>query len=319
MHDSHGYERVKKAITEASASLHMLGEVDVDTWSHALDILSSRTGKIVLTGVGKSGYVAMKTAATLTSLGHPSVFVHPVEAAHGDAGTVSAGDVVIAFSFSGNTKELIFFLSHIRKSIDVSIVGITGGDTSSLAQLSDAIIPVSINEEGCPLNLAPMASTTTMLVIGDALSAGLTSPVHFTKQDFARFHPSGTLGLSLTKVKERALFNIDVVVALHTPLQDVLSKMGIIGKGVIAVVEDTGALIGSVTDGDVRRFFTENTTSTGYCARDLMSHNPKYLYQEQTLAEALTIMETHKITNVFVVDELEKPIGIIHIHDIVEI
>ncbi len=312
-------ERVKKTIREAHAALEAVAQIDGERWSKAITLLSERNGKIVLTGVGKSGYIGMKMAATLTSLGHASVFVHPVEAAHGDSGAVQSGDVVIALSFSGNTKELLFFLRHLKKSSEVAIIGITGGETSGLAVLADAVLPVVIREEGCPLNLAPMASTTASLVIGDALAAGLTSPELFTKHDFARYHPSGTLGLSLTPVLERAHVDPNIVVPASAPVSVVLAKMGEIGKGVIAVVDSSGVLMGSITDGDVRRFFVAYGSAEGKTAEDMMHKTPKYLGSESTLKDALVLMEAHKITNIFIRDEVGKPVGIIHIHDILDL
>jgi arabinose-5-phosphate isomerase len=311
------YSRAYKVIEEATTALEFLRELPEDFWNDLIRLIRERTGKIVLMGIGKSGYVAMKMAATLTSLGHYATFVHPVEAMHGDSGTVANGDVVIAFSFSGNTKELVECVKHLKRNGGIILIGVTGGGESSLAALSDRVVPVRIREEGCPLMLAPMASTTAMLVIGDALAAGLTSPEHFTQRDFARFHPSGTLGLSLTPVSERALFSSEHIIDSDTPIQKVLTHMSVIGKGIVGVENDSGTLVGSITDGDIRRYFESHTSHGDACAQDIMSTTPKYIRQDQDLLEALSLMESHKITNLFVVDERSKPVGIIHIHDII--
>jgi arabinose-5-phosphate isomerase len=311
------HTRVEKALTAAHASIGTLLHIDRALWEAVCVLVEKREGKIVLTGVGKSGYIAMKVAATLTSLGSFASFLHPTEAMHGDLGGVSSGDVVIAFSYSGNTRELVECLRHLRNTCAISIIGITKSETSLLGKLSDYVLPVTISEEGCPLNLAPMASTTTMLAIGDALAAGITEPTTFTNRDFARFHPSGTLGLSLTPVSERARMCDDIHVHHHTPLHETLVTMGVIGKGIVAVVDDAGSLVGSITDGDIRRFIVMYGTSEGKRALDVMSREPKSIEQTQSLKDALVIMESHKITSLFVVDESGRPQGVIHIHDIV--
>ncbi len=311
------YSRSHKVFDEALWSITALKSLSPSLWESLYACITARTGKIVLTGVGKSGYVAMKVAATLTSLGQYATFIHPVEAMHGDAGGVEEGDVLIAFSYSGNTKELVQFTRYVRDHFSVALIGVTKTEESALGQLSDIVVPVVIRSEGCPLDLAPMASTTTMLVLGDAIAACITLPEVFTKNDFARFHPSGTLGLSLTRVHEKALMQSDMSVPHNTSLQLALQKMDSIGKGLIAVVREDGVLVGSVTDGDVRRFFARTASSDNTTVASVMNTTPKYVTPETSLHEALMLMETHKITNLFVVDDMQQPVGIIHIHDIV--
>ena len=316
---SDSFQRVLNTISAAHEGLLQIEAIQEEVWQSVFTILETRTGKLILTGVGKSGYIAMKIAATLTSLGHTAIFVHPVEALHGDMGVIKNGDAVIALSFSGNTKELVQFLSYAKNTFAVSIVALVGNQDSTIASFADAVLPIVISHEGCPLDLAPMASTTAMLVVGDALSAGLTSPEQFTKSDFARFHPSGMLGLTLTSVGERMMRNVPIVVHEEAPLEDVLIRMNDVGKGLLGVVGSTGTLIGGVTDGDIRRFLTRSLDARGVYARDVMSSDPKYVKETHSLKEALHLMETHKITNLFVIDELGTPIGIIHMHDIVHL
>jgi arabinose-5-phosphate isomerase len=314
--DTKAIARIQKVIFSAKESVTNLEKVAQNEWDDVVRVLKNRKGKIVFTGIGKSGYVGMKLTATFTSMGHKSLFIHPVEAMHGDSGGVDDGDVIIALSYSGNTKELIYFLTHAKQMAHVDVIGVTGGKESGLAKIADTVLPIRISEEGCPHNLAPMASTTAMMVAGDALAAALTEPESFTQKDFARFHPSGTLGLSLTKVSEVYAENEHVFI-LHTePMQNVLLRISEVGKGIVGVLSGEGKLIGAVTDGDIRRFFLKNTTCVGYIAEDVMSPTPKYVHTEHTLKDALGVMELHKITSVFVVKENGEPCGVIHIHDI---
>jgi arabinose-5-phosphate isomerase len=314
---SDSFQRARNTLSAAREGLLQIEAIKEEVWQSAFTVLEERIGKLILTGVGKSGYVAMKIAATLTSLGHTAVFVHPVEALHGDMGVIKNGDAVIALSFSGNTKELAQFLTHAKDAFTLTIVALVGNQDSRIARLADCVVPILISNEGCPLDLAPMASTTAMLVVGDALSAGLTSPEQFTKSDFARFHPSGTLGLTLTPVGEKMVRNVPIVVKAETPLEEVLMQMNQVGKGLLGVVGSSGMLIGGVTDGDIRRLLTKTLDARGAYARDVMSVNPKSVKETHSLKEALHLMETHKITNLFVTDESGSPIGIIHMHDIV--
>lgn len=310
--------RVDEVVRATQGALQSITTIEDALWENASLLLQNTREKILTTGIGKSGYIAMKVAATLTSLGHVAIFVHPVEAMHGDSGIVGNGDVVVAFSYSGATKELVQFVRHTKQNLFATCIGITGSENSPLGILSDVVIPISILGEGCPLNLAPMASTTAMLVVGDALAASITSPEHFSERDFARFHPSGSLGLSLTTVKERMRADQDIVVKTDTPLQEVLREMNRIGKGTVGVISQEGILVGSITDGDVRRFFSTHDSCGTSCAHDVMSPDPKRILESDTLKDALTLMETHKITSLFVLNKNDRPIGILHVHDIIE-
>ena len=316
---SESFLRAQHAIRAAVDATTHIQTLSKEVWQRVFNIFEKKNGKIIVTGVGKSGYVAMKLTATFTSLGHKAVYVHPVEALHGDVGIVGEGDCILALSFSGKTRELMSFVLHAKKTFSISVVAIVGNSDSSLAKIADAVLPVQVSYEGCPLDLAPMASTTAMLAIGDALIAGLTSPEHFTKHDFVRFHPNGTLGLSLTLVEERMTQNPESVISRTMPLQQILVRMGEVGKGLLGVVSHEGVLEGSITDGDIRRFFAHTQNINNQCAEDIMSCKPKVVAVTQTLKSALELMETHKITNLFVIDTQGTPQGIIHMHDIVNL
>ncbi len=285
----------------------------------AIDLIQKRSGKIVVTGIGKSGFIGMKISATLTSLGHPSVFIHPVEAVHGDLGIVTKGDVLIAISFSGETKEVVRLVQYLEKSLEVKVVSITGCSTSTLATISESSIDIQIDNEGCPINAAPMASTAATLVVGDLLASGLTSPEVFEQKHFAQFHPSGSLGLSFTKVadviqKDITLPLVEVSHSFHEVLVEMTDKK----FGVTGVIDSKGTLVGIITDGDIRRFLLKEKNVENKTAQDMMTPNPRVITQEASLKEALSQMEEYKVTTLFLVSDERKPIALVHMHDIIE-
>lgn len=309
--------RAQYTLRKEIYALAALSQVLDDQFDEVVSFLLNRKGKIVVTGVGKSGFIGMKIAATLTSLGHFSTFLHPLDALHGDAGLVAPGDVVIALSFSGGTREVVSLVGHLKRAFGVPMVAITGSAQSPLANISDYKLVLSIEGEGCPLNLAPMASTVAMLCIGDALASAMTSPDTFGKESFARFHPGGSLGLSLMTVRERMVTDDSVPMILEeATLVDTLKEITKKRKGIVGVISKRGALCGVITDGDVRRFFIKNTTAKGVQARDAMTHKPKSVGEETSLLDALSLMEENEITNLFVVNSKKEPVGLIHIHDI---
>lgn len=281
-------------------------------------ILSSRKGKIVVTGVGKSAFIGMKIAATLTSLGHHSTFLHPVDALHGDSGSVADEDVLIAISFSGESPEVVKISKYLKNEFAVSIISITGDVKSSLSKLSDVVIKLDVRKEGSPLNLAPMASTTSSLVAGDLLATMLVEASKFEAKHFARFHPGGSLGLKLASVKS-AMTGADKLpwVMEDDSLIKALKVITTKKKGIVGVLNKKNVLTGVITDGDVRRFISSNKTVVGYTARDAMALNPKVISSEISLKDALKEMERWKITSLFIIDERNKPVGLIHMHDIV--
>ncbi len=285
----------------------------------AVKILNNRKGKIVLTGVGKSGHIGMKISATLVSLGNQAVFLHPVEAIHGDIGVVSKGDVVIALSFSGGSIEVIRIVKHLKKEFSVKVISITGNIQSQLSKISDTNILLNIQEEGSPHGLAPMASTTTTLVVGDMLASAITSPKNFKKSHFAKFHPGGSLGLELKKVGEFMTVGRAVpTVREDTSFQEMLIEMNDKKLGVVAVLKKK-KLIGVVTDGDVRRFLAKGKNSATAKVQDVMTTNPRYVQDQNSLKSCLVMMEDYRITSLFVLDIKKSLIGLIHIHDIVDV
>jgi arabinose-5-phosphate isomerase len=284
----------------------------------ATELISNRLGNIVVSGVGKSGHVGNKIAATLTSLGHRAISIDPLHALHGDSGIVTPGDVFIAISFSGVSKELVQLARHLKAEFDIKIVAITGESKSPLGKVADVIMPVLVRSEGSPMNLAPMASTVTTMVIGDMLAAALTDPKLFQKKHFAQLHPGGALGMKMKTVEEIMIKKIPVVTDDQN-LKSTLEIIGRYGKGVVAVTKNSsGRLIGVITDGDVRRYVSKHSDTSGAKAKDVMSVSPKSIKKTVDLHSALLTMEANKITSLFVLDK-GKPVGLIHVHDILEI
>ena len=311
--------RVRFTLAAEEKAVRALTKALDSSFVEAVELLTSRRGKIIITGVGKSGFVGMKMAASFTSLGHPAFFLNPLDALHGDAGMVSSGDVVISISFSGESIEAVKLIAHLRKTSKIAHITITGRSISRLASLSDVALLTYITEEGSPLGLAPMASTTAALVMGDLLASALTSPESFKKGQFAKFHPGGTLGLSLRAVKEvmtsgEQLPSVREGVSFGQALEEITNKK----LGIVGVVNQRSILVGTVTDGDIRRILLKYDEPKSLSARSVMTKNPKFVYAEATLKEALAVMEEFRVTSLFVVDSKKKLLGVVHIHDIVE-
>lgn len=285
----------------------------------AVSLLENRRGRIIVTGVGKQGFIAMKMAATLVSLGHQAQFLHPVEALHGDSGVVSGGDVIIVFSFSGESSEIIKITEHFRKNFSVSIIAITGNKKSTLGKIADVSVVIKIEKEGCPLDLAPMASTTAALVVGDLIASALTSPKDFGKFDFAKFHPGGTLGLRLSSVEKIMAEDKNIpIVGDDRALSEALEEISKKRLGVVGVVNKQRKIVGVITDGDIRRFLLRHLTIVGFKTDQMMTKNPKCIKRTDTLERALKEMEQYKITSLFVVDKDKRVEGVIHLHDILD-
>ncbi len=279
--------------------------------------IKSRRGKIVTMGIGKSSYVAQKMAATLTSLGNVAVFLHPSDAFHGDYGVLENGDVVIAFSFSGETAEMVKCIRYIKSKFKVYIFAVTGNRASSLSGLAHGSLEIDVKKEGGALNRAPMASITALLVISDLVSTALM-PEGFSKEHFAHFHPGGSLGLSLKKVKDvMTVKNIPVVLE-SSKIGDAVLKINSGKKGIVGIVKYDNKLSGVLTDGDIRRIFLQDNISKNDSVSIIMTKNPKSISEEASLLEALELMEKSKIMNLFAVSKSGKVSGIIHMHDIVE-
>jgi len=318
--DVEAKKRVAFTLKQEKAALNLLaGLVRERSFSDAVNILANREGKIITIGLGKSGFIAMKTAATLTSLGRGAFFLDSMAAMHGDAGMVQDGDIVIAFSFSGESLELVKLLKYLKKNFAIGIIGVTGNRNSTLARVSDAPLILQVREEGCPLGLAPMASTTASLVVGDLLASALTEPETFKKEHFAKFHPGGSLGLSLKKVEDAMTpLTLTPLIAPGATFGRALASMAKSNLGVIGVVDSAGKLVGVITDGDVRRILLKHDRPKKLAVEKVMTGAPKTIGEKKNLKEALALMERHKITNLFAVDEKRKLAGILHIHQILE-
>jgi arabinose-5-phosphate isomerase len=301
---------------EAVASLESrIGE----NFARAVEMIFKSKGRVVLTGMGKSGIVARKIVATLNSTGSPAMFLHPSDAVHGDFGMVRKDDVVICLSKSGDTPELHQLLPLFRR-IDVPVIAITGNLNSQLAQDAEISLDVSVKEEACPYDLAPTSSTTAMLVLGDALAMALLEKRNFTMEDFALYHPGGTLGKRLLLKMEELMISGDAVpkVKQTVPLRDAILEMTTKRLGATCVVDDDGVLVGIITDGDLRRLLQKTTDLTGQNAVSVMTKHPKTISKDMLAAVALQEMEAHKITQLIVVDENHRPVGMIHLHELVE-
>lgn len=317
--DTIAKNRMRKTLIQEIIALQNLKKnIDSTVFGSAITLLKNRNGKIVVLGVGKSGIIGLKIVATFTSLGHTAVFLHPVEALHGDTGIVTDGDILIALSFSGESAEVVKIVRYLKINFKVGCIAVTGDGKSALAQLSDVSITMDVPEEGCPIDLAPMASTTATLVVGDLLASALTSPAEFDKRHFAKLHPGGSLGLGSRTVREMMKERNAMPLVKHTaPLQQALLIMTDDGQGVVGVCGPKGTLTGIVTDGDVRRFVLAEGSIDGKRVADAMTKNPKTIRADKTAKDALLYMEQYRITSVFVVDEADrKPVGMIHMHDI---
>lgn len=300
--------------TQAVSDLH--DRID-QSFITACETLLACDGRVVVTGMGKSGHIANKIAATLASTGTPAFFVHPGEASHGDLGMITKNDVVLALSNSGNTAEVITLLPLIKR-LGIPLISMTGDPNSALAQAAVANLDVSIAEEACPLNLAPTTSTTVTLVMGDALAIALLESRGFSAEDFAFSHPGGALGRKLLlRVSDIMHADNEVPrVAPETPLQNALLEMTAKGFGMTTVTNNKGKLLGVFTDGDLRRIIDSKTDISTVNIDSVMTKNPKTVKHDMLAAEALTIMEKASITAVVVEDASNHPIGVLHMHDI---
>jgi len=283
----------------------------------ACETLLACEGRVIVTGMGKSGHIGNKIAATLASTGTPAFFVHPGEASHGDLGMITKNDVVLALSNSGNTAEVITLLPLIKR-LGIPLVSMTGDTNSALAQAAVANLDVSIAEEACPLNLAPTTSTTVTLVMGDALAIALLESRGFSAEDFAFSHPGGALGRKLLlRVSDIMHADNEVPrVTPATPLHNALLEMTEKGFGMTTITNSQGELLGVFTDGDLRRIIDSKADLSSVNMSQVMTENPKTVNHDMLVAEALTIMEKASITAVVVEDARNHPIGVLHMHDI---
>jgi arabinose-5-phosphate isomerase len=301
---------------EAAAIRSLASGLD-DGFDTAVALMHGTTGRVVVTGIGKSGIVGQKIAATLASTGTPSFFLHPSEAIHGDLGMILAGDVVLALSHSGESTEIVALLPHVRRR-GAKLVALTGRRDSTLGLEADAVVEAAIHEEACPLNLAPTASTAAQLAMGDALAMALSLEKGFRPEDFAALHPGGKLGKRFLKVADLMHSGGDLpLVAIGAPMKDVVYEMSKKRLGITGVVDGEGRLAGVVSDGDLRRLLErEGEGAWATDAAGAMNRIPKTIASGAFATEALRLMEERKITSLFIVGEDGRPKGIVHLHDL---
>lgn len=317
-----------RAVSLARETLHIeiaallnlekrIAGTDADNFGVAIGLLLRCSGRVVVSGIGKSGHIARKIAATLASTGTPALFVHPAEAAHGDLGMVTDNDALIAISNSGETTELLAIVPIIKR-MGAKMIALTGNPESSLGKLADVHLSVQVDKEACPLNLAPTASTTTTLALGDALAVALLDARGFRKEDFARSHPGGALGRQLlTHVRDvmrsgDAVPKVRPTVSLSTALLEITDK----GIAMTAIVDSEDRAIGVFTDGDLRRLIETTQDFTKLLIADVMHANPRTIGPDQLAVDAVQIMERFRINQLLVADSAGKLVGALHIHDL---
>ncbi|MGH9356905.1 MAG: KpsF/GutQ family sugar-phosphate isomerase [Terriglobia bacterium] len=308
---------VRKVLEIEARALELLVHRVDARFERAVEILCACSGRVVVAGMGKSGLIAQKISATLSSTGTPSFFLHPAEALHGDLGRLVRSDVLVALSYSGETEELLRLLDTVKR-LGVALITFTGSPASTLAQASDVVIDASVPQEACPLGLAPTASTTAMLAVGDALAMAVLEKRGFSADDYATLHPAGGLGMKLRRVENLMHTGESVPqVRPQAPLPEVIYEISRKGLGHVAVVDEHGRLAGFVSDGDLRRFFErEGNRALDRQAQDCMTKSPVSIARTELATHALNVMESRKITSLPVVDSEGRLEGVLHIHDL---
>ncbi|MBM4166982.1 MAG: KpsF/GutQ family sugar-phosphate isomerase [Ignavibacteria bacterium] len=312
-------EKAKEIIRiEANAIASLEKRID-NNFISAIEIILKSNGRVIVSGMGKSGIIGRKIVATLNSTGTPSMFLHPSDAVHGDLGMVREGDVVVCISKSGDTKELLPLLPMFKR-VNAKIISLVGNINSPLAINSDVVLDCSIEIEACPHDLAPTSSTTAALAMGDALAIVLLEQRNFSAEDFALFHPGGNLGKRLLLKAEEIMMSGDAVpkVKQNVFLRDAILEMTSKRLGATCVVDESNRLVGIITDGDLRRLLQRTTDVSNITAEKAMTKNPKTIRKEILAAVVLQEMEEFNITQIVVVDEFHHPIGMIHLHDLVK-
>jgi len=304
---------------EAEAVANLEASINKD-FIKAVDTIYESKGRVVLTGMGKSGLIARKIVATLNSTGTAAIYLHPTDALHGDLGMVRKEDIVMIISKSGSTDELSKLLPMFKR-LGVKLIAMSGNPDSSLVNESDIFLNISVKEEACPHDLTPTSSTTATLAMGDALSVALLQKRGFTAEDFALLHPGGSLGKRLSlKIDEIMIKGEGVpVVNENSSIKDIILEMTSKRLGTTCVVDKNGKLTGIITDGDLRRLLEKTMDVKNLVATDIMSKKPKVTEKDYLASFALQIMESHKITSLVVTDRDKKPIGIVHLHDLVNL
>jgi arabinose-5-phosphate isomerase len=312
-------ETAKKVLQiEADAVLALIDRIN-GNFSQAVAMILGCQGRVVITGMGKSGLICQKIAATMASTGTPALFLHPAEGIHGDLGMLMKGDVVVAVSNSGETEELIRILPVIKR-MGLPLIAMAGNPRSTLAKAGDVFIDISVAEEACPLGLAPTASTTATLAMGDALAVALLLERGFQEDDFALFHPGGALGKRLLLRVEDLMHKGSEIplVPANTPLKEALFEITSKKLGITGVADERGQLLGVFTDGDLRRCIEQGLDVLNRPISEFMTRNPKRILRSNLAAKALQRMEEHTITSLFVfeAEETPEPVGILHLHDL---
>ncbi len=304
---------------EAKGIFSLIDRLD-DNFVRAVELLFNCKGKVVVTGLGKSGLIGRKIAATLSSTGTPSLFLHASEGIHGDLGIIMKGDVILAVSNSGETDELLKILSIIRR-LGLKIIVMTGNPSSSLSRAADVILNAAVKEEACPMGLSPTASTTAALAMGDALAVVLLERKGFKEEDFALRHPGGTLGRKLLLRVEELMHRGAELPVVHadTPMKDTLLEITSKRLGVTGVVDGRGELVGVITDGDLRRGLESKGDIFRFKAKELMTRDPKTIPADALAAQAVALMEQHSITSLFILEDSGRtPTGLVHLHDLLK-
>jgi len=304
---------------ETNAISDLTNSID-DEFVKALQILYECKGRVVLTGMGKSGLIARKIVATLNSTGTASIYLHPTDALHGDLGMVRKEDVVIMISKSGATEELANLIPMLKR-LNVKLIAMAGNKDSRLRAECDVLLNISVKEEACPFDLAPTSSSTAALVMGDALAVVLLQMREFTEEDFAVLHPGGSLGKRLSLSIKEIMHKGDSIPVVNedASIKDVIFEISSKRLGTTTVVDKNGCLAGVVTDGDLRRLLEKTMDIKSLKAKDIMTRNPKVMKDHYLASFALQTMENFKITTLIIIDDLSKPAGIIHLHDLVNL
>lgn len=313
-------EEAKRVLkVEADAVLSLMDNIG-ESFEKAVEMIFVCKGKVVITGMGKSGLICQKIASTMASTGTPAFFLHPAEGVHGDLGMLAKGDVVMAVSHSGETEEVIRILPVIRR-LGLNLITVAGNADSTLAKRGDVFLNVAVREEACPLGLAPTASTTATLALGDALAVALMFRRGFKEENFAFFHPAGSLGKSLLMKVSDIMHRDDRVPVVYenTSVKDTIFEMTSKGFGVTAVLSEKGEFVGVISDGDLRRALERDGNIINEVAADIMTRNPKTISPDALAAKALRFMEERKITSLFVDSGSSgRPVGIVHMHDLLQ-
>lgn len=303
----------RHVLAQESMALGRLQEVLDEAFNQAIVLLAKISGRVVVSGMGKSGHIARKIAATLSSTGQPAFFVHPAEASHGDLGMITSQDAVLLLSNSGETTEMSTLIHYTRR-FHIPLVAITAKPKSTLAQMADVCLLLPAVGEACPMGLAPTTSTTMMLALGDAIAIALLTERGFSNQDFQRFHPGGNLGTQLKSVSQQMHTGDSVPLILSTAMMsEALLVMTAKGFGCVGVVDHNQHLLGIITDGDLRRHMAPDLLNFGVTT--VMTHQPMSIDPQMLMSEALALINEKGITSLFVVDESKRVLGFIHVHD----